>query len=102
MFESNFVKCENSLKRWAKFFMIAACALMVLCILAALILLALDAEELWIVAISLAGGGILLALSLVFVAHLTWGFAEIVENTKKIAKGEQSTEATPDDVLPEL
>ena len=97
-----FENVEEKLKKWAVAFIIIASVLVALSFLAALIILGINARYLWWISLIVLGGGFLLTIPLVFSAHVTWGFAEIVENTKKSAKGAFFKSSIADDDLPDL
>ena len=91
---------EKKIASWAAFVAIAGVIWVVLCVIASVVLLCIDAEYYWWIAlITLFGGGIL-SLPIFMSADLILGFSEIVGNTKKIANcnvGEISeTEALPE------
>jgi cytochrome c biogenesis protein CcdA len=89
---------------WANAFFITASIVLVLSILAAFILLCIKAEYLWWIALIIVASGALVYLGLAFTGHLTWGFSEIIGNTKRIsnASGMVTSTHVANDELPEL
>ena len=95
---------EVSLKKWANAFFITATVVLVLSILAAFVIFCIDFEEFWWISLIIGGSGALLFASLSFSGHLTWGFAEIIGNTRKtaVASGMETSAPVVNDELPEL
>ena len=92
---------EQRIVTWASLIGILGVIWIVLCVIASIVLLCIDAEYYWWIAlITLFGGGIL-SLPIFMSADLILGFSEIVGNTKKIAQGNVG-EITETEALPEL
>ena len=92
---------EKKIASWAAFVAIAGVIWVILCVIASIVLLCIDAEDYWWIAlITLFGGGIL-SLPIFLSADLILGFSEIVGNTKKIANGNVG-EISETEALPEL
>ena len=100
MFEKNY-SAENAIRNWAKAFMYIAIGVAILSFIAALIVLYVNARFLWWISLIILGGGFALTIPLVFIAHMSWGFAEIIKNTQNSAKSINDTNPIVD-VLPEL
>ena len=100
--KKEFKHVENTLKKWSIAFSIIAIVLAALSTLAAFIVFCIDVEYNWWIALIIFGGGFVLAIPLIFSSHLTWGFAEIVSNTKRMAGGNPEKQESVDTLLPEL
>lgn len=98
----NNYRSEMALKRWAKCIRYFAMIFMTLSTLGAIIVLAIDVDYLWWIALIVFLGGFIISLPTLFASHLTWGFAEIVENVKKNANGAEAPVSVTDESLPEL
>ena len=108
MFKSTY-DCEKSIKFWAKTIMTIAKVFMWLCVVAAIIILAVDSEELWWIALIVLGDGFLTMLGAAFITPMIWGFGDIVGNARRMidqAAGTPSAEiatgVTEEEELPEL
>ena len=90
------------IRGWAKAFRIGALILFGLSLLAAIIILAVE-EYLWFVSLIVLGSAGIILICAFFSATMILGFADIVENTAKMA-GEQVAfdEAVESEELPEL
>ena len=93
---------EDSIKKWAFAFDVAAIAIMILSFLAAFIVLCINAEYLWWISLIVLGGGGILGLTLMFAFHMTWGFAEIIGNTKRTNNESAPVNVPANDELPDL
>ena len=99
MFENGY-KSEVEIKKWAKFLMYIAIAVAILAVLTALIVLSVVESPL--LALIIFAGGIVLTIPTIVSATLMYGFAEIVESNKAIAKAVQKEQAPANITLPEL
>ena len=93
---------ELAIKKWAKVLVILTYVLAGVCVLGAFIILCINPERLWWISLSVLVGACLFLVPAVISSHVLWGFAEIIENTKKIAKGTCATDTKTEDVLPDL
>ena len=95
--------CEQTIKKWAKAFYVIGIVLISLSILVGIILMC-KSEYLLTIGLIVAAGGITSGICAIFGAHITWGFGDIVGNTKKIANGTTSNTTAPatEDELPEI
>ena len=102
MFDKNF-NAEAAIKKWAEVILGIGKIFMGLCGLAAFIVLCVNAEYLWWVALTILGGGALTLLTTSFSSVMIWGFGDIVGNTKRNAN-ESTSKTTKNDEfeLPEL
>ena len=85
MFEENY-SASSFIKKLAKIIYYASFVIAALSVFAAIIILCINAEYMWMLSLSLisiSGAGILVAL---ITANLIWGFAEIIDNTKAVNK----------------
>ena len=92
---------EMKIASWANIMRGLAIILISLSIFVGIVLLGINAEDLWWITLSIIIGGCILSLPVFMSADLVTGFAEIVANTKKIANG-NAGEATENEALPEL
>ena len=69
MFNTNYT-AEEAIKGWAKFFYYCAIALPILSAITFFIFLGIDAEDLWWIGLIVFGGGLVMALPLIFTAHI--------------------------------
>ena len=83
---------ETSIKKWAIIIRTLGYTLMMLCTIAAFIVLAIDAQNLWWISLNILGVSGLTTLVSTFTSSLIWGFGDIVGNVKKIANGSQENE----------
>ena len=90
---------DVTIRKWATFFKAFSIIIMVLSALAFLILICINANYLAGIAFIVLGCGIVCCISWHFIAALLCGFADIVENTRKIANGTPKVEST-DEALP--
>ena len=102
MFKGNYT-AQKAIKIWAKVFYYTAIALPILSLITFLILLCVDAEYLWWIGLTIFAGSLITALSLMFFAHIVWGYGEIVGGMRKMSLGTRSEieQADPSE-LPEL
>ena len=89
MFEINYT-AQKAIKVWAKVFYYAAIILPVLALLTFFVLLCVDAEYLWWIGLIVVGGSLIVAVSLLFFAHMIWGYGEIVSGVIKMSIGTRS------------
>ncbi len=102
MFTNNF-NAEHSIKKWAAIIQTGGNVFLVLCILAAFIILCVDAEYLWWISLIVLGDGVLTFFAARFYSTMIWGFGDVVGNTKKLAGGTAAPIDQYDEtVLPEL
>ena len=102
MFEVNYT-AKKAIKAWAKVFYYTAIALPILSLITFLILLCVDAEYLWWIGLTIFAGSLITALSLMFFAHIVWGYGEIVNGVRKMSLGTGSEiEQADASELPEL
>ena len=102
MFDNTYTAVP-AIRKFAKIISIAAIVFLGLSIIAALIILGIDADDLWFVSLIVLGSNLVITVPLIFFSHMTWGFSEIIENTKKIADGGSKAPEKPvEEALPEL
>ena len=102
MFEVNYT-AQKAIKVWAKVFYYIAIILPILALLTFLVLLCVDAEYLWWIGLIIFGGSLISAVSLLFFAHMAWGYGEIVSGVRKMSRGiSAETEQMNESELPEL
>ena len=102
MFKANYT-AEKGIKVWAKVFFYVAITLPILALLAFIVLLCVDAEELWWIGLIVLGGSLISALSLIFFAHIVWGYGEIVNGVRNMSLGTTAEIEEADEAeLPEL
>ena len=101
LFPENF-NAEGSIKKWAKTILIAGIVFMVLCVLAAIVLLGVEAEDLWWIALIVLADGLLTLFGASFLSTMVWGFGDVVGNTKRIASGTTAADQNIEAELPEL
>ena len=101
MFDSNY-NSELTLKKWAKIFMYLSYGLIGISIFSALIVLFVNAEDLWGVSLGILIGGLISAFPVMFLAHITYGFGTIVGNTAKNAVKANNEKDNDENALPEL
>ena len=102
MFEVNYT-AKKAIKVWAKAFYYTAIALPILSLIVFLILLCVDAEYLWWIGLTIFAGSLISALTLIFFAHIVWGYGEIVNGVGKMSLGTTAEiEETDEAELPEL
>ena len=99
MFENGY-KSEVEIKKWAKFLTYIAIAVAILAVLTALIVLSVVGSPL--LALIIFAGGLVLTIPTMVSTTLMYGFAEIVESNKAIAKAVQKEQAPAKITLPEL
>ena len=101
---------EKSLKKIASWILLCAVLTIVLAIVAGLVVgIVLCAEDDDLIGAGIAtmflGGPIaaaILATPIVIVAHMMWGFAELIGNSKRISDQSSGEQKKFDDILPEL
>ena len=101
MFPENF-NAEESIKKWARTILIAGIVFMVLCVLAAIVLLGIEAEDFWWISLIVVVDGLLTLFGASFLSTMVWGFGDVVGNTKRIASGTTAAERNIEAELPEL
>ena len=102
MFDKNF-NAETSIKKWASIIRTIGIVFMVLCGLAAFIMLCYDFEVLWWVSLSLIAVGGITILCTSLSSVLIWGFGELVGSAKKNTNDAMdSDETSGEEALPEL
>ena len=106
MFNTNSFQCENAIKKMANAMVMGALIFMGLAALASLIVFSIEPDDMWWIALIVAGGGALVGFSVIASSRFVWGYGDIIGNTARIASA-PAVEAAVDtavqkEELPEL
>ena len=93
---------ENLIKNWATCIDILGKAILGLSLIAAIVLLCCDLEDLWWIALIVIGGGAVSMAAANFSAVMVWGFGDLVGDVRRISSCENATQVNDVDDLPEL
>ena len=85
MFDKNY-NSETFIKKTAYFMSVISKIFLAIDVLAAFIVFVIDVEDLWWIALIILGSGLLAFGFTILIAHILFGFGDIVGNTRRIAE----------------